>query len=166
VDLLVAPLGVKYDFLEGDTWRLDASFAPVWNFRSVQLQPGSACESGPAVDSPTPCNTSKFRGSFRVRGGYSNSRVKVSNTVEWLPNLAPADGYPRGLATDSMLRNTFGFEVALSSKLSLKEAFIFTRDPTLAAQADCTANPDDLLCDGLSFVTTTTLAFKWDVVPK
>jgi hypothetical protein len=163
LDLVVAPLGVKYDFLPSSSWDLDASFAPIWNYRAVR-EIGVDCNGNalPGEEDEVSCVTNKLRGSVRIRLEGEVGPVTLSDTVEYQPNIFPEDrDFLGALNEDSIFRNTTGLKVALSDRLSLTEAFLYERDLTLAAQADCEADPDNLLCDGMLFSTATTLTFAY-----
>jgi YD repeat-containing protein len=168
IDLEIAPVGVKVDLVPREIMKLDFSFAPVINYRSVAIPAGSSTVcNGADVSGPAACDFLKVRGSFRLRAGYKAKHWDVSDFVEYLPNLTPKEvTFVEGLSRDSITRNTFLFNVKLTDWLGLSESFVFTRDPTLAAQADCGANPDALLCDGLVFNTATNLNFTWSVKPR
>ena len=158
LDLIAAPVGVKYDIIEGASVSSDISFAPVWNYRSITALE-TDCD-GEAAETDTVCSSSKIRGSLRYKLKFTLGPVSFSDTLEYLPNLAPEDeSFFWALSNDSILINTASLGVKLSDKVSLAETFVFERDPTLAAQADCVGDPDNLLCDGLLFSTTTTLTF-------
>ncbi len=161
--VVVAPLGVKYDFLPSSSWDLDASFAPIWNYRAVR-EIGVDCNGNalPGEEDEVSCVTNKLRGSVRIRLEGEVGPVTLSDTVEYQPNIFPEDrDFLGALNEDSIFRNTTGLKVALSDRLSLTEAFLYERDLTLAAQADCEADPDNLLCDGMLFSTATTLTFAY-----
>ncbi len=159
LDLVVAPIGLKHDLFDTPHFALDASFAPVWNYRSIESE-GSDCD-GVEIEGSLTCGSSKLRGSFRVKASASAGPVSLSDTLEYLPNLLPEDRDLIGaLSDDSILINTAALSIKLSSSLSLSESFVFERDPTLAAQADCGADPDNLLCDGLLYSTATTLSYS------
>jgi YD repeat-containing protein len=168
IDLEIAPIGVKVDLLPREVMKLDFSFAPVINYRSVAIPVGSSTVcNGSDVSGPAACDFLKVRGSFRFRAGYKAKHWDVSDFVEYLPNLTPKEvTFVEGLSRDSITRNTFLFNVRLTDWLGLSESFVFTRDPTLAAQADCGADPDALLCDGLVFNTATNLNFTWSIKPR
>jgi YD repeat-containing protein len=139
LDLVVAPLGVKYDFLPSSSWDLDASFAPIWNYRAVR-EIGVDCNGNalPGEEDEVSCVTNKLRGSVRIRLEGEVGPVTLSDTVEYQPNIFPEDrDFLGALNEDSIFRNTTGLKVALSDRLSLTEAFLYERDLTLAAQADC-----------------------------
>jgi len=158
LDLIAAPVGVKYDLIEGAAVSSDISFAPVWNYRSITALQAD-CD-GVEAEIDTICTSSKLRGSLRYKLKLAVGPVSFSDTLEYLPNLAPEDEtFFWALANDSILINTAALGVKLSDKLSLAETFVFERDPTLAAQADCVNDPDNLLCDGMLFTTATTLTY-------
>jgi YD repeat-containing protein len=167
IDLELAPIGVKFMLVPRDIMKLDFSFAPVINYRSVAIPAGTTTVcNGADVTGEAACDFLKVRGSFRLRVGYGAKTWDISDTVEYLPNFTPKEvSFVEGLSKDSILRNTFAFNFKLTSWLTLSEAFIFTRDQTLAAQADCGADPDLLLCDGLVFTTATNLVMSWSLTP-
>jgi hypothetical protein len=161
VDLLVAPIGVKYDFIPEGVFTFDASFAPVWNFRSIALGAGGECD-GLVLSEDGHCTFSKIRGSLRLRAALNLGPVALKNVVEFLPTLNPTGDFGAALADESVFRNTATLTVKLTDALSLSESILFVRDPLLAAQVDCSAGaPDNLLCDGLSLQTGTTLALSY-----
>ncbi len=160
IDLLVAPIGVKYDIVPEGVFTLDASFAPVWNFRSIAVPAGGECDDRILVEDGH-CTYSKIRGSFRVRAAVGTKAVTLKDVVEFLPTLNPEGSFGAALADESIFRNTATLTVKLTDALSLSESVIFVRDPLLAAQADCDADPDNLLCDGMSLQTGTTLALSY-----
>jgi hypothetical protein len=158
IDLVLAPIGAKYDLVRADAFTLDASLAPVWNFRSIAVEPGATC--GDAVaDESGHCATSLYRASGRVRAAVTTDRVKLSETVEYLPALNPSDGTLRAALDDqSVFRNTAALTLTVAKALALTESVVFTRDPQLVAQADCDADPTNLLCSGTSLQTTSSLS--------
>ena len=161
MDLVLAPVGVKYDIIDTRRFDLDASVAPVWNYRSISAD-GVDCDGVEAAGEFT-CPTSKLRGSLRTKVVLDLHQIKVSDTVEYLPNLIPETDFATALSEDSIFVNTFALDVALSTRLTLTESFVFKRDLTLAAQVDCDADPDNLLCDGLLYTTATTLTFTFGI---
>ena len=158
IDLELAPIGLKYDLVpEGGLFWMDASFAPVWSYRSILVAAGETCdEATVAVD--THCTFSDLRGSFRVRLGLSAGGFALKDTVEFLPTLTPNADLVTALSDESILRNTAGLTVKLTGRLSLSEKLVFTRDKRLIAQVDCAAEPDSLLCDGLSLQSSSSLS--------
>lgn len=160
-DLVIAPVGLKYTPLDNRKSLFDISFAPVWNYRSILAPAGGACD-GVTVTIDTPCETSKVRGSFRVRAGYEGKVWRFADTVSYLPALDPED-FANGWGDGSILSNDLGISAKLNSRLSLNESVILTRDLSLSDQVDCSADPDNLLCKGLMFTTATTLSFAFDV---
>lgn len=167
IDLELAPIGVKFILVPRDIMKLDLSFAPVINYRSVAIPAGTTTVcNGADITGEAACDFLKVRGSFRLRVGYGAKTWDISDTIEYLPNFTPKEvSFAEGLSKDSILRNTFAFNFKLTSWLTLSEAFVFTRDQTLAAQADCGADPDLLLCDGLVFTTATNLVMSWSLTP-
>lgn len=161
MDLLVAPLGLKFEVVNTPRLLFDASFAPLWNYRSIVATAGGTCD-GATVEVDGPCETSKLRGSLRVRARVDTRSVDFTDTFGWLPNLYPA-ALPQALVSDAIWSNSATLSLALSKALSLQEGFTFALDPTLKDQADCAADPDNLLCDGVEFATTTTLTLAFDV---
>lgn len=158
IDLELAPIGIKYEIVpEGGVFSLDASFAPIWNFRSILVEAGSDCEDV-VVEQDTHCTFNKVRGSFRVRAALVVGGLTLKDTIEFQPTLNPASGnIVAGLQEEGIFRNTAALSVALTDRLSLKSSVVFTRDPLLAEQADCDADPENLLCDGLSLESASTL---------
>lgn len=165
VDLVLAPVGAKFVFVEGEKGRLDASFAPVWNFRSI---------SDSVTGESTP--TSYIRGSLRVRGGLTLGKVALSETLELLPNLTP-DGlsFIDALEPQSILRTTTKLEIKLTSRISLKQELKVVRDMDLQSQAgegQCAGDmvgtgiigeDQTTLCAGYALTSLTTLGIKFDI---
>lgn len=160
VDLLVAPIGAKYDIVPEGLFTLDASFAPVWNFRSIAVAAGGDCD-GVTLAEDGHCTFSKIRGSLRVRAAIGTAAVSLKDVVEFLPTLNPKGSFVEGIEKEAIFRNTTTLSVKLSSALTLSESIVFVRDPLLAAQVDCGADPDNLLCSGMSLQTGTTLALSY-----
>jgi hypothetical protein len=161
LDLLLAPLGIKYDLLDRGGFLLDASFAPVWNYRSISVEAGGTCD-GSLVTAAGACDTNKVRGSFRTRAILDGKVVDISQSFSYLPDLGPAH-LPEGLSEGAILQDTLALNVALSSRLTLKESLFATLDPSLKDQADCVSEPDNLLCSGVEYGTNTTLVFAFDL---
>jgi hypothetical protein len=157
IDLLAAPIGFKYTFVETPVFVFDASFAPVWNFRSITIGAGDVCEAG-EVTEDAHCAFSKLRGSLRVRATLGNSVVKVKDTLEFLPTLDGGGNFFTKVEDEAILRNTLTLDVRLTSHFGLSESIVFTRDPLLAAQAECTARSEELLCQGMSLQTGSQLS--------
>lgn len=165
VDLVLAPVGAKFVFVEGEKGRFDASFAPVWNFRSV---------SDSVTGESTP--TSYIRGSLRLRGGLTLGKVALSETLELLPNLTP-DGlsFIDALEPQSILRTTTKLEIKLTSRISLKQELKVVRDLDLRSQAgegQCAGDvvgtgivgeDQTTLCAGYALTSLTTLGIKFDI---
>ncbi|MDP2307919.1 MAG: DUF481 domain-containing protein [Pseudomonadota bacterium] len=160
VDLYVAPIGVKYDIVPEGLFTLDASFAPVWNFRSVAVAAGGDCDGLSLVEDGH-CTFSKIRGSFRVRASLGTAAVTLKDVVEFLPTLNPKGDFGAAIEDEAIFRNTTTLSVKITNALTLSESVVFVRDPLLAAQVDCAADPDNLLCDGMSLQTGTTLALSY-----
>lgn len=161
IDLMLAPVGVKYDFLTADAPILDLSFAPIWNYRSIFVPAEGTCDEV-TVTSDTHCTYSLIRGSLRARAGYAAKGWKISDTFEYLPLLdGPGDLDGTWFTDHAVLRNTATFEVKLASWLTWSESFKLTRDELYKDQVDCTADPDNLLCDGLSMQNVTSLNFSY-----
>lgn len=159
LDLELAPVGAKVDLLDDDEWTLDASLAPVWNWRSIDAGAPMRCEGG-RVQAGETCNQSWLRASVRARIGFTRGPVEVRNTLEFLPVLDPEEGGLLAAVEDAaIVRDALGVEIALGGGFSLREDLLFTRDPALRAQADCDAEPDAALCDGTSLHTGTRIAF-------
>jgi YD repeat-containing protein len=160
VDLLLAPVGVKYEFIPEGVFTLDASFAPLWNYRSIAVAAGDACD-GLTLSEGGHCTFSKIRGSFRVRATLEGGPFKVKDVVEFLPTLNPDGDLIAAIEDEAIFRNTLSVDIKLTTHFSLTESVLFTRDPLLTAQIDCAADPDNLLCDGMSLQTGTTLALNY-----
>lgn len=160
VDVYVAPIGIKYVIARGSVWTLDASFAPVWNYRSIQAVAGSLCGDS-TLDADGECSTSRLRGSLRVRGGYEDERLSIKDRVEFLPDLAP-QGFVDNLDAASIFRNTLTVSLAVSSAVSLSQNLVLTRDRTLASQFDCEGGDDNPACEGWSVenVAALTVSFS------
>lgn len=167
IDVELAPIGVKYDFVDRSKGGLlDLSVAPVWNYRSVVVDAGGDC-FGEAFEVAGNCDFSRVRGSMRGRFGYEKGGLKFSNTVEFLPVLNPESGtIVEAIDAESVLRDKLAFSIKLSQRFTLTESLQFTRDMLMAQQADCATDPENLLCDGMSLQTGTTLAFDYDFTPK
>lgn len=161
VDLEVAPIGIKYDLVpEGGVFTLDASFAPIWNFRSILIAAGGECD-GAVVTLDTHCTFNKMRGSFRARAALEFGPVKVKDVLEFQPTFNPASGdLVAGIREEAIVENTTSLSVKLSQRLALSSAISFTRDPLLKEQADCTADPENLLCDGMMVESASTLTLS------
>lgn len=161
IDLMLAPVGVKYDFLTADAPVLDLSFAPIWNYRSIFVPADGTCDDV-TVGADTHCTYSLIRGSLRARAGYAAKTWKISDTFEYLPLLdGPGELDGTWFTEHAVLRNTALFEVKLASWLTWSESFKLTKDELFKDQVDCTADPDNLLCDGLSMQNTTSLSFSY-----
>lgn len=153
VDLVVAPIGLKYELVPRGPFLLDVSFAPVWNFRSIAVAAGGECD-GVALASDGHCAFSKVRGSLRVRATFSHGVLTVKDVVELLPTLNPDDGDLVGaIEAEAIFRNTATVSLKVNEHLSVSESVLFTRDPLLAEQADCSADPEQPLCRGTSLQT-------------
>ncbi len=161
VDLEIAPLGIKYDLVpDGGAFSLDASFAPIWNFRSITVAAGGDCE-GEVMAADGHCTFNKVRGSFRARAALEIGPVKVKDILEFQPTLNPASGdLVAGIGEEAIVQNTASLSVKLSQRLALASALSVTRDPLLAEQADCDADPENLLCDGLLVESASTLTLS------
>ena len=152
LNLEQAILGVKLDLIPRGDYQLDVSFAPVWNFRSIRT-PDSGVGTDPLADE----TTSKLRGSFRARAGVHRPTWSLLDTLEFLPTFYGDDVRPEdGLWDRSVLRNTVSLDVKLTTHLSFREEFKYTRDPAMRAQASC-PDSDNPLCQGYSFASTTSL---------
>ncbi|MES2643336.1 MAG: hypothetical protein V4850_27880 [Myxococcota bacterium] len=160
VDLLVAPIGVKYDIVPEGFFTLDASFAPVWNFRSIAVPAGGECDDVVLAEDGH-CTFSKIRGSFRVRASIGTAAVTLKDVVEFLPTLNPTGSFGQAIEDEAIFRNTATLAIKITDALTLSESIVFVRDPLLAAQIDCDADPDNLLCKGMSLQTGTTLALSY-----
>ncbi len=155
LNLEEAVLGVKLDIVPPGKYQLDASFAPVWNFRSIE----SPNPAGGVTDE----TTSKLRGSFRARAGLHRPTWSVVDTFELLPTIFGTDVAPEdGFWHRTVLRNTVTFDVALSKKLVFHEDFKYTWDSAMRAQAECpdSSNP---LCLGYAFASTTALTLDLEL---
>lgn len=161
VDLEIAPVGIKYAIVpKGGVFWLDASFAPVWNFRSILVEAGGECE-GAVVEVDTHCTFNKIRGSFRVRLGVEVDGFALKDVLEFQPVLNPASGdLVAGVGEEAILKNATTLSLKLSDALALSSAVTFTRDPLLVEQADCEADPENLLCDGMMLETASTLTLS------
>jgi hypothetical protein len=175
-DLQLAPLGIKYDLVPRDVWLVDASFAPVWNYRAIleetTFEEDGSCSGTLDPEDPSICeqekSTSKLRGSFRFRVGYGNDHFSLRNTLEFLPNLRPEDqSLGWALSNDSILRDSLVFEARLTERLTFRQELRYTSDPTLADQAsDCgdgASNNPSSLCDGKIYSSMTSLSLAFQV---
>ncbi|HNC94556.1 MAG TPA: hypothetical protein PKW90_00455 [Myxococcota bacterium] len=160
VDLVVAPVGYKVELIQAPRALLDLSFAPIWNFRSIVAPAGGACD-GNVVEADTPCDSSKLRGSFRLRLGYDGV-FKISDTVEYIPEFNLKD-FGAGWTDGAIFRNSLSIGVKLSKSLRLEESFVYTYDQSLTDQIDCTTESGSLLCQGMMFSNTTSLVFAFDL---
>jgi len=154
IDVLAAPVGVKFDLMPREVMKLDFSLAPVLNYRAIRVE-------GEVSD------VFKVRASARFRVGWSDDRFSVWDTVEYLPTLTRDPARPLTLgqrfSEDAIVRNTFGFSVAIQEWLSLRNELVFTQDPTLVAQADCAGGATTLLCDGRVVTQRSELVLSWGV---
>jgi hypothetical protein len=157
LNLEEAVLGVKVDIIPLEQYSLDASFAPVWNYRSIV---------SPAAEEPgteTVENTSKLRGSFRARAGFQRPTWSLVDTFEFLPTLFGDDvAEEDDFWSRTVIRNTVRLEINLTQHLVLREEFKYTRDPAMRAQADCT-DSNNSLCRGYALATTTSLILNLDL---
>ena len=159
-DLLVAPIGVKYDLVPEGIFTLDVSFAPLWNFRSIAVAAGDDCD-GVTLTEDGHCTFSKIRGSLRVRGELGTDRVSLKDVIEFLPTLNPEGDFGAAIADEAIFRNTATLSIKLTGHLTFAESVASVRDPLLAEQVDCDGDPDNLLCKGMSLQTGTTLALSY-----
>lgn len=159
-DLLVAPIGLKYDVIPEGLFTLDVSFAPLWNFRSIAVAAGDDCD-GVTLSEDGHCTFSKIRGSLRVRAELGTDRVSLKDVVEFLPTLNPEGDFGAAIEDEAIFRNTATLSVKLTGHLTFAESIAFVRDPLLVEQADCEGDPDNLLCKGMSLQTGTTLALSY-----
>lgn len=161
VDLLVAPVGFKYDIIPDGPFTLDASLAPVWNFRSLTVDAEGTCD-GVVLTTRGHCTWSKVRGSMRVRAAIEVGPVKLGNTFEFLPVLDPDDGDLIGaVEEEAIVRDTTTLAVKLGTRVTLASSLLVLRDPLLVEQADCVADPENQLCKGRSIQSGTTLGLAW-----
>jgi hypothetical protein len=150
LNLEVAPLGVKVDLVRPARVRLDVSFAPVWNFRSI-VNPGDEAREPDET-------TSKLRGSFRARAGVHFEAWSLVDTVELLPTIFGDQSRPEDdFWHRTVLRNTTILEVTLSPRFSLRQSFKYTWDPAMRAQAVC-PDANEPLCRGYALASTTALS--------
>ena len=155
LNLEVAVLGIKFEFVPRSQYQLDISFAPVWNFRSI-IAPNMA---GTSTDE----NTSKMRGSFRARAGVFRPTWSLLNTFEFLPTLFGDDvAQENKFWNRTVIRNTLAFDVTLTRRLVFREELKYTRDPAMRAQANCpdSSNP---LCRGYAVANTTSLVLNLEL---
>jgi hypothetical protein len=160
LDLVVAPVGYKVEMIQRPKAKFDLSFAPLWNFRSIVAPARGTCD-GRTVAEDTACDSSKLRGSFRLRVGYE-AAFKISDTVEYLPEFN-LQNFAAGWGSGAIFRNSLSIGLKFSKALRLEESFVFTHDQSLSDQIDCTTDPDALLCQGLMFSNTTSLVFSFDL---
>jgi hypothetical protein len=161
VDVYVAPLGLKYTIVRPAPWSLDVSFAPVWNYRSINALAGTAC-GDELLTADTVCSTSRVRGSLRLRAGYEDDKVSLKERVEFLPDLAPQD-FVENLDAASIFRNTLTLGLKVTSKITVSESLVITRDRTLASQFDCEGGDDNPACEGWSFENVANLSVSWSL---
>jgi hypothetical protein len=153
-------LGIKFDIVPRTEWRLDASFAPVYSFRSITAPVPDAPPGAPAT---TDSVTSTVRGSFRLRAIYRPPHYGLFETVEFLPYLfGDTVASTNGVWDRSIFRSTAALEVDLSRKFLFRQEVKYTRDLSMRAQAACpdSASP---LCLGYAVATTTSLTLKLDL---
>jgi hypothetical protein len=156
LNLEEAVLGAKFEILRG-AYQLDVSFAPVWNYRAIDAPPPDG--EGPPVEE----DTSKLRGSFRLRAGIHRETWSLLDTFEFLPTLYGDDVVEEDDFWErTMLRNTLTLDVKLGGRLALREEFKYTRDLALAAQASCPES-DSPLCQGYSLSSTTSLVLNLEL---
>jgi len=132
---------------------VDASLAPVWNFRAIRT-PAGADEA-----------TSTLRASFRARAGYKTSGYNVTEVLEFLPLVfGDTPVASTGIWPRSIFRNTVSFNVTLSPVFTFHQEVKYTRDLSMRAQASCpdASNP---LCRGYAVATITALSLKFDLSP-
>lgn len=143
-------LGIKVDIVRpGGKYQVDASFAPVWNFRSITAPQ----TTGGATDE----TTSKLRGSLRARAGLHFPTWSLLDTFELLPTIFGDDVAPEDdFWHRTILRNTVTFDVTLTTRLTFHEEFKYTWDSAMRAQASC-PNSQNPLCLGYAFASTTAL---------
>jgi hypothetical protein len=159
LNLEEAFLGLKVDIVPRAPWMLDASVAPVWNFRSI-IAPVAA--GTPATVDET---TSALRASFRLRLGYRTKAYGLNDMVEFLPlvvgdtPVVESDVWSR-----SIFRNTVSFDVSLSNVVTFHQELKYTRDLSMRAQAVC-PNSSSSLCGGYAVASVTALSLKLDLVP-
>lgn len=159
LNLEVAVLGVKLAILRGD-YQLDASFAPIWNFRSID-SPEAGADAMP--ESELDETSSKLRGSFRVRAGIHRPTWSLLNTFELLPTFFGEDLAPEDTFWDrTVLRDTLRFEIRLSPRFSFRQELKYTRDPAIRAQATC-PDSENPLCRGESYSSSTSLVLNLDL---
>ncbi len=155
-DLYLAPAGAKVDLYARPRFATDLSLAPVWNYRSVDAVETCATPDGA-------CVTSVVRASFRLRLNIDTEKLDFSAVTEYLPSLTPTPPTLRAaLDTQAILRETLVLALRAGERLSVSHSLVFTRDPLLALQADCSDDAEQALCRGLSVQTTAALGFKLD----
>ncbi len=153
-------LGARFDFLAGGSYKLDLSFAPVWNFRAI-LSPGpSVAGADPVlVDS----SRSNLRGSLRLRGGYKSAPFSLLDTVEFLPVLYgdPIPGIS-GVWDRAFFRNSVTVAFDLSKRFTLSQDVNYTRDLSMRTQGKCpdAGNP---ICLGYAVATLTSVSVHLDI---
>lgn len=169
IDVLAAPVGVKFDLVPRKIMKLDFSLAPVLNYRSIAVPGSTTIVDGEELVTPDANQDFlKLRASARLRVGYEADLWGISDTLEYLPTLYDgAEDYNLSFgeqfSQDSILRNTFKLSLHFTEWMSFTNQLVFTRDLTLAAQADCSADPGNLLCDGVIVTNLSTLDFTWTV---
>lgn len=155
LNLEEAVIGVKFDVLRHKHFSFDVSFAPVWNFRSITSPPQTDMSTTSVQE-----NTSKLRGSLRVRGGIRYDTWSLIDTFEFLPTIFGDEvAQEHSFWNRTVLRNTLTFDVLLTKHLTFHEEFKYTRDIAMRAQASC---PDDSnpLCSGYAFTSTTSVVLN------
>jgi hypothetical protein len=154
LDLEEGFLGIKIDIVPRSAWQIDASFAPVYNYRSI-LEP-----AGTGSTALIDASSSTLRGSFRGRLTYRTSTYGFAEVAEFLPLLVGESPVPENDVWDrSIFRNTVVLHIDLSDRFAFRQELKYTRDLAMRAQATCpdSSNP---LCLGYSITTTTSLIAK------
>jgi hypothetical protein len=156
LNLEEAVLGIKLDIVRpGGKYQVDASFAPVWNFRSIT----SPQTTGGATDE----TTSKLRGSLRARAGLHFPSWSLLDTFELLPTIFGDDvAQEDDFWHRTVLRNTVTFDVTLTTRLIFHEEFKYTWDSAMRAQASC-PDSENPLCLGYAFASTTALVVNLEL---
>ena len=160
LDLLVAPLGVKYDLVISGPFTSDIGFAPVWNYRSTIVPDGGTC-TGDVAGNGSRCTFSKLRGSLRWKASYGRDSWRINEQLFFLPTLVPSSGNLfAAVSSEGILRSDTKLTVKLGKNFELVETMTFVRDPLLKAQANCVEEPENWLCNGITLQTGMTLGLS------
>lgn len=152
LNLELAVLGFKLDLVRRQKTRLDVSFAPIWNFRSIVAPEDAEDET-----------TSRLRGSLRARAALNFDGWAFANTLELLPTLYGDHAAPENdFWHRTVFRDTMSFDIALSPRFTLRQIVRYTWDSAMRAQAEC-PDDDNPLCRGYAVSSTTALSLNLEL---